>query len=91
MDSARFRRIEELYHSALEHEPDQRDSFLQQACGSDAELRREVKALLAKDVSTGVLVDRSAWAGAGELAERHTILRPGDALGPYEIAGAQRA
>jgi eukaryotic-like serine/threonine-protein kinase len=87
MDSARFRRIEELYHSALEREPEQRDSFLQQACGNDAELRRNVKALLAKDVSTGALVDRSAWAGAGELADRHSAFRPGDALGPYEIVG----
>jgi eukaryotic-like serine/threonine-protein kinase len=87
MDSARFRRIEELYHSALDREPDQRDSFLQQACGNDTELRRDVRALLAKDVSTGVLVDRSAWAGASEFADRHTILKPGEALGPYEIAG----
>jgi eukaryotic-like serine/threonine-protein kinase len=87
MDSSRFRRIEELYHSASEREPDQRDSFLQKACGDDAELRREVETLLAQSTATETMVDRSAWAAAGELASARTILNPGEKLGPYEIVG----
>ncbi len=47
MDPAdRWRRIEELFHAALELDLDARSAFLQQACGADADLRREVESLL---------------------------------------------
>ena len=47
MESAeRWRHIEELFYAALEVDADARPAFLQQACGSDAELRREVETLL---------------------------------------------
>ncbi len=44
--SDQWRRIEELFHSALELDPDARSAFLQQACGADADLRREVESLV---------------------------------------------
>ena len=44
--SDQWRRIEELFHSALDLDPEARSAFLQQACGADAELRREVESLL---------------------------------------------
>jgi serine/threonine protein kinase len=47
--SERWRRIEELFSSALDLPPRQRDSFLQKACGDDADLRQEVESLLARD------------------------------------------
>src|SRR5690242_10377989 len=43
MDSERWRRIEELYHRALERAANQRAAFLCEACESDDELRREVE------------------------------------------------
>jgi eukaryotic-like serine/threonine-protein kinase len=47
MDPAEhWRRIEELFHAALELEPQARPAFLQQACGADAGLRKEVESLL---------------------------------------------
>jgi hypothetical protein len=47
MDPAdHWRRIEELFHAALELEPQLRPPFLQQACGPDMELRNEVESLL---------------------------------------------
>src|SRR6185295_18018920 len=45
--SARWRRVEELCHAALERDARDRSAFLAAACGGDVELRREVEALLA--------------------------------------------
>ena len=39
MDAERARRLEELYHSALEHEQGGRAAFLRGACGSDPLLK----------------------------------------------------
>ena len=38
MDPLRWRRIEALYHSALEHAPESRDGFLADECRDDATL-----------------------------------------------------
>jgi eukaryotic-like serine/threonine-protein kinase len=47
MDPAeRWRRIEELFHAALDLEPQARPPFLQQACGDDIDLIKEVESLL---------------------------------------------
>ena len=49
MSPQRLRQIEECYHAALEHAPEARERFLQEACGNDTELIREVLSLLAQD------------------------------------------
>ncbi len=87
MDPGRWRQIEHLYHSALEQDPTQRDRFLTDACRGDTDLLREVESLLVQITSTGAMDDQSAWAAACDLAATHTILKPGDFLGPYEILG----
>lgn len=46
MSPDRFRKVEELYHEALEREPAGRASFLADACRDDDELKREVESLL---------------------------------------------
>ena len=45
-DSERERRLEELHSAALKRDASERDEFLRQACGGDAELRRAVESLL---------------------------------------------
>ena len=35
MDPERADRVEQLYHSALEHDTGERDAFLRQACSDD--------------------------------------------------------
>ncbi len=47
MDPERWRRVGELFHRALEHGPEERSRFLDEACGGDAALRAEVDSLLA--------------------------------------------
>ena len=44
--SERLAKAEALFHEALDLPPEQRDAFLRRACGADAELLREVIALL---------------------------------------------
>lgn len=85
MDPERWRKIEQLYHLALEQEPAQRNRFLAEACQGDAELRGEVESLLAQSGSTELLADQTAWAEAS--AATSTVLTPGARLGPYQILG----
>src|SRR5579863_3478263 len=73
MDQARWRRVEELYHSALQQAPETRAAFLEEAC-SDSGLRREVTALLAQSAD-------------GVLDHPAVELIVGGRLGPYQILG----
>ena len=45
--SDRWRQIEDLFHQASRRDPENRAAFLERACGTDSELRREVESLLA--------------------------------------------
>jgi TolB-like protein/predicted Ser/Thr protein kinase len=87
MDAERWRKIEQLYHLALEQEPAQRKRVLAEACRDDAELCKEVESLLAQSGGTDRLVDKTGWAEADDLAATQTILTAGARLGPYQILG----
>jgi hypothetical protein len=49
MDAERWRRVQELFHSALDREPQERQVFPDVSCSGDIDLRREVELLLAKE------------------------------------------
>src|SRR5262245_62475158 len=84
MDPLRWRRIEALYHSALEHPPELRDRFLADECRDDATLCREVRELLGRDQEPGTMLDQPAWERGAAIL--HTVeLEPGTLLGPYRI------
>ena len=51
MTAERFAEIERVCEAALEHEPAARATFLDDACGRDAELRREVDSLLSGGIA----------------------------------------
>jgi serine/threonine protein kinase len=87
MDPERWRKISQLYHSALEQGPAQQNCFLAEACQDDAELRAEVESLLAQSGGTELLVDRIAWVEADDLVATSTVLTPGARLGPYQVLG----
>lgn len=75
-----WRRLEQLFHDALERPPDQRDVFLAQACDGDPALRHEVESLLAQE--DGPLLRD----GVHTLARRMTgASREGIRLGPYVL------
>ena len=48
MEPERWRKIEFVYHSALEREVSGRAAFVAHACGGDEALRGEVESLLAQ-------------------------------------------
>src|SRR5690349_12164346 len=46
MKPDRWRKVDELFEAALEREPERRTAFLDEVCGGDKELRREVEKML---------------------------------------------
>jgi len=76
---AQWQRIKEILGAALDHEPQERSAFLDEACLQDRELRVEVESLLA------------AHAEAGALSENPWVTTPADpggepqSIGPYRL------
>ena len=56
MDSERWRRVEQLYHLALEQVPEQRRAFLSGVCAGDGDLLRLLEDLVSQDSATNGLV-----------------------------------
>ncbi|MDQ6759850.1 MAG: serine/threonine-protein kinase, partial [Acidobacteriota bacterium] len=84
MMERRWKQIEGLFESAMQRDPSERDSYLEEACGGDEELRRELKALLAGEDRTSFLKQGAATAGL-RAVELRASLQPGQRLGPYVI------
>jgi tetratricopeptide (TPR) repeat protein/predicted Ser/Thr protein kinase len=83
VETARWRRIEELYHSALEREGSDRATFVEQACDGDESLRREVESLLAQARDTENFLESPALdLAARDLA---TSREPGTPSHPASI------
>ena len=61
-------KAEELFHRALERPPEARKSFLDEACGGDSELRRQVETLVSKDENAGSFLEKPALADATALS-----------------------
>jgi serine/threonine protein kinase/tetratricopeptide (TPR) repeat protein len=89
----RWRRIEELYHAALERDEREREGFLSGACGGDEDLRHHVASLLRHQAAQAILVDRPVWeasedflgASGGDRSSSGPMRFPaaGMQLGPY--------
>lgn len=62
MTAERWKRIEEVFESALELAPQERAAFLDRACDGDQELRREVDGMIAAGRDFGGAIE-SAIAG----------------------------
>lgn len=82
MEQKRWGRIKRIVADALDLPPEDRAAFLDEACGEDSDLRREVEALLAvstseADVYEDVRIEPSSL--------RQLRLDVGDELGPYQV------
>src|SRR5581483_758267 len=77
----RWRRVEELFHGALERDRGKRDRFLADACGGDASLASEVRDLLQQAEREDALVT----ADESPAAASKRRFAAGDRVGPYEI------
>lgn len=74
-----WQRAEELFHAALKRPPEARRAFLDEVCGKDAELRRQVEMLLSKDAQAGSFLEKPALA---DVIGAHMI---GQSIAHYRI------
>jgi tetratricopeptide (TPR) repeat protein/predicted Ser/Thr protein kinase len=79
MDADRARRLEQLYHSALEHDAAERAAYLESACGADAGLRKEVESLLAHDRDAANFIEEPALEMAARMVAQQN--QPDDRSG----------
>ena len=86
MKPERWRQIEQIYHSTLEREESQRDTFLKEACAGDEALRREVESLLAhKDQAESFIEEPALEVAAKGMAQNRAPSLVGRQVGPYKI------
>src|SRR5262245_33156599 len=88
MDPERYQRAGDLYHRALDLPPERRTAFLEQACGSDADLRSEVESLLAAHAQAGQFIE-TPHEQANVLLQ--SILPPSHAEHPWPRPGGDSA
>jgi len=70
MTPARLHTVEEIFHSALDHQPEERGSFLNAACEGDDELRVEIETLLASHQRASDFIETPVVGIATKLFER---------------------
>jgi non-specific serine/threonine protein kinase/serine/threonine-protein kinase len=81
----RWTEIKNLFQAALEREDAGRAGFLDQACGSDPELRAAVERMLAAHARAGAFLETPAFAGAGISAEPPAEVTAPATIGPYRV------
>src|SRR5437868_3534992 len=87
MTPTRLQTTEEIFHAALDQEPDQISVFLDTACEGDEVLRRKVEALLASHQRAGAFIETPAAGIASRLIEnRQADLLVGRTIGHYKIS-----
>jgi hypothetical protein len=72
MKPDRWRKVDELFEAALDREPKSRAAFLDQACGSDRELRREVEKMLEFDNKAQDFIKTDVFDVAAKLITERT-------------------
>jgi serine/threonine protein kinase len=90
MEPERWRKIEQIYHAAREREPSEREPFLQEACGDDDSLRKEVESLLAcrpkvEGFIESPALEVAAKALARDQADKPALNLAGSSLLHYRI------
>jgi len=87
MTPARLQTVEEIFHAALDHEPDQVGAFLDTACEGDEVLRRKVEALLASHQRAGSFIETTVAGIATRIIENEQAdLLVGQTIGHYKIS-----
>src|SRR2546426_3235073 len=81
-----WEQVQQVFDAALQRPPEKRKEFLEQECGSNQELRREVESLLAAHDESGSFMAEPAVAGMAEALHRATTrFQPGDTVGAYKV------
>ncbi|MGH7176276.1 MAG: serine/threonine protein kinase, partial [Tepidisphaeraceae bacterium] len=77
-------RMKELFASALEKPPSNRDVYLESAC-DDPTLREQIRALLGAHEQASALIAIPQAPGPPTSPPQTTSERPGDVIGPYKL------
>ena len=86
MTPERWQKINQLFHSALEREPQHRRAFLAHACVGDEALGKEVESLISAHEESGEFIEDAAADVAAELlASEHAGLKPGQMIASYRV------
>src|SRR5690348_13726222 len=95
MDHERWKRVDGLLQSALQLPSEEQSKFLQQACGEDVDLEREVQSLLRSKRAMDGFLDRPAFeiaAQTGNLDPRSAeTLHNSGSLSTVDMAGIARS
>lgn len=84
MTPERWQQIKAVLEEALERDPPERESYLEEVCAGDSALRAEVEALIESHTRSGDFIESPAYEVlAGSLTQ--TELVPGTGIGPHEI------
>src|SRR5437660_9382685 len=67
MTSERWEQVGKLYQAALALQPNKRETFLDDACGDDTAMRREVESLLAAEDGAGSFLAAGAMKDAARI------------------------
>src|SRR5213080_3650768 len=87
MTPARLQTIEEIFHAALDQEPDRVGAFLDAACEGDDVLRRKVEALLSSHQRARVFIETPVAGIATRITENgQADLLIGRTIGHYKLS-----
>ena len=76
MKPERWQQLDKLFHSALERKPEERKIFLDEACASDEQLRKEVQELIAAHEKAGSFIENPALEVEAEDYEADLPFQP---------------
>jgi eukaryotic-like serine/threonine-protein kinase len=84
MEANRWRRIEEVFHLALQYDDVEREAYLARMCGEDKSLLDEVRSLISSHELSGEFLDKpQLTAGLQLLDVRNAPSRDGQTIGHY--------
>jgi serine/threonine protein kinase/Tol biopolymer transport system component len=86
MSDAKWQRVREVFDSALSRKPEERQNFVNEACGDDKTLLAEVESLLSSHDSAESFMETPAVSHVAHMIEIETKkLEAGKRFGHYEI------
>ena len=90
MDAERWRRVERIYHAALERQPNERGALIETLCAGDGQLRSEVAQLIEADAHAGTFMDAPAWqtaaiASSGGPSAPSSVVLTGRQIANYSV------
>ena len=74
-----------IFSAAIKLPAEQRQSFVKAACAGNAELEREVAALLREHDGIGSFIEQPAIPAAPPRSRLQPSERPGTQIGPYKL------